>query len=69
MLPQGLANMLWAYSRLPVGSPMLLEVVQSLVECITQQLDARHDHNRPFDAQVCLRYPRTCLQHVCAPGD
>jgi hypothetical protein len=53
LLLQALANMLWAYSKMPVTSPDMFKVIEGLVGCITKQLTLRCDiHHRPFDAQV-----------------
>jgi hypothetical protein len=48
---QGLANMLWAYSKLPVSPP---EVILVLMGKITEELRSslRQDHAHLFDAQV-----------------
>jgi hypothetical protein len=49
--PQGLANMLWSYAKLPVAPP---DVVVALMNQITRELlqAAHNEHHKPFDAQV-----------------
>jgi hypothetical protein len=58
--PQGLANMLWSYAKLPVSPP---EVIAALMNQITEELvqSIHSEGHKPFDAQVGQGQPR-CVQ-------
>jgi hypothetical protein len=71
--PQGLANMLWSYAKLPVAPP---DVVVALMNQITRELlqAAHNEHHKPFDAQVGRggqgvgrggTIVRPCYRHKC----
>ncbi|KIY99464.1 hypothetical protein MNEG_8495 [Monoraphidium neglectum] len=66
--PQGLANMLWSYAKLPVAPP---DVVAALLSKITAELGASlragGDDAKPFDAQA-LSNSAWALAHLKSRG-